>query len=154
LWTGITEQWPGRRFEWLMGIGAIAIGVGLTVQPQMFDLARHYHTLEGWASEAVFAKLFFLCGVLRLVALTINGTFATFRYSPLILVLSSMAGAFLWGAFSYSFFTAYAQTAGQGPALEASVGPAIVYGLHCLAEVMNTGTAAEAMGEQAERRSH
>lgn len=146
VWSGIRDHWPGRRPEWTLGAGALAMGLALTIQPYMFDLARHYATLDAWAAEWVFADLFLACGAFRLIALTINGTFDGFAYSPHLRVFGAIMGAFLWGAFSYSFLTAYATTAGLGSLGEASLGPAVVYGILAAVEMTNVRTASMDVG--------
>lgn len=138
-WTGIAAHYADRRFEWVMGGGAFAMGLALTFQPDMFDLAPHYGTLHRAADEPFYAVLFFLCAVFRLVALGVNGTFAGFRLSPHLRALAALLGALLWAFFSLSFMVSAARYG-------TTFGPIVAYGIAAMVELHNVGQAAAAVG--------
>lgn len=138
-WSGIAAHWADRRFEWVMGGGAFAMGLALTLQPTMFDTAPHYGTVSRAAGEDLFAVLFFLCAIFRLVALGVNGTFAGFRLSPHLRAISALLGALLWAFFSLSFMVSAAHYG-------TSFGPIVAYGIAAMVELHNVGQAAAAVG--------
>lgn len=145
---GIVDHWPMRRHEWTMGFGAIAMSAALSLQQDMFDLARHYATLQTWTTEETCADIFFLCGAARIVALVVNGTFDGFSHSPHLRVASAIIGTFLWGLFSYSFLETYWSTSAA-----TSLGPFVAYGVAAAVELTNVRSAAADLGALARGRA-
>lgn len=129
---GVAHSFPVRWIEWLMGLWALAWALKWLLDP-----ADNFSTPSGawlglkylFGSDTLFSGGMALFGVLRLAALTVNGTFYDTiyaRYSPLVrgitAALCGMAWLCIWLSSSASnsqgvvnfcfpmaieFFTAY-----------------------------------------------
>ncbi len=117
--TGIFNHLPVRVSEWIMAYASISMGVALLKQPDMFTTSVSFEMLESWADEGTWAALVLLCGVLRLAALVVNGTFEGFRFSPHLRAGASVAGAMFWSQYCLGFLMAAAFSGGawSGPSV-------------------------------------
>jgi hypothetical protein len=127
---GIKSHFTMRLSEWLMIYPAIGMWIALQVQPDMFQVSPSFNVLASWASEMEWAYLVLACGVTRLLALTINGTFEAFPYSPHMRLIASLVGIAFWSQFALGFVVA----AFLGVAALSAV---IAYTTFCLAELAN-----------------
>lgn len=144
VWPGIRSHLPARWPEWMMGGAALAMAAVLTAQPNMFDLAPHYGVIAGYASEEGCATAVLLAGAFRLLALGVNGTFESFRYSPHLRVAAALVGAMFWGLFTLGFVVSY-EVAGT------SLGPVVPWGILAVIETINAGRASWEMGQHSRR---
>ncbi len=103
---GIAAHFPIRLTEWLMAWPALAMGAVLILQPDMFGTSPSFATIAKWGSEALWACVVLACALLRLVALTVNGTFARFPYSPHLRALASITGLAFWSQYGLGFLAA------------------------------------------------
>lgn len=128
--TGIRSHWHIRATEWLMIYPAVGMGAALIYQPDMFNTSPSFEYVADWMSQPQWALLALICALVRLVALTINGTFAGFGYSPHMRAVASFAGVFFWSQFCLGLLTAawYGGGAWSGP---------VMYSMACLAELLN-----------------
>jgi len=131
VYRGITDHFPIRVSEWVMAWPAIGLWVALQVDPQMFDRSPSFAYLAHWGDELTWAWVIGLCGVLRLLALTINGTFKGFAFSPHIRAAASLIGVAVWSQVSLGFLMA-ALTGGG------AASGAIAWSTMVLMEVFNT----------------
>lgn len=108
--SGIRDHFPARASEWLSIYPAVLFGVALNAQPDLFSTAPAYGNVASWMSETGWARLFLICAVLRLAALTINGTFPVFPHTPLIRLCVAGLTAMAWGQFCIGFLLEFLVT--------------------------------------------
>ena len=128
--TGIRAHWHIRLSEWIMVYPAALMGAALLLQPAMFSTSPSFDTVAGWGPQARWSVFVLACAVVRLVALVVNGTFESFRYSPHLRLLASVAGIAFWSQFTLGFITSawFDGGAWSGP---------IAYSTLCLCELAN-----------------
>ena len=90
------------------------------------------------------AVVLLTCGVVRLAALTINGTFHQFRFSPHLRFGASVVGLIFWSQWTLGFLVAFLQGDGAGSAV-------IAYGLICLLELANLAVSSQDLGGEIKR---
>lgn len=127
---GVRSHFTLRLSEWLMIYPAIGMWIAFQMQPQMFSLSSSFAVLDRWADEMTWAWLVLCCALARLVALTVNGSFKTFPYSPHMRLGAAFIGIAFWSQFALGFVLAYLAT---GSALSA----VFAYTTFCLAELAN-----------------
>jgi hypothetical protein len=96
---GITEHFPARASEW--GFAALLIWLGFIFagSPQLFAGSQSYGGLARLADEGVWAAASISIGVVRLVALIVNGTFADSwygRWSPHVRGICAFLSCGIW----------------------------------------------------------
>jgi hypothetical protein len=128
--TGIRQHFQIRLSEWLMVAPYFGLAWGMYVQPDMFDISASFIYLAQWADEATWGTLLFFCGIARLAALVVNGSFDRFKYSPHIRMAASLLGALFWSQFSLGFLQSYIAGIGAFSAV-------IAYGTFTVFELAN-----------------
>lgn len=115
---GILGHFHIRLTEWTMVLPAVLMGVALTQQQDMFDISRSYAMLASWAEEIIWGIIVMFCGMVRLIALIVNGTFRSFKKSPHLRFFASFVCSAFWFQFAYGFTIAaiYHGGAWSGPA--------------------------------------
>lgn len=114
---GVKDHFQIRVTEWVMLIPALWLWYSFRLQPDMFSLSPSYTMLREYGSEYTWGLVCFFCGAARLFALTINGTFRTFRYSPHIRMAASAVGVLIWLQFWMAFAGSYWTAGGSISAL-------------------------------------
>ena len=116
VYRGVADHFPIRVTEWVMALPALGMFVLLQLDPIMFTRSPSYEYLARWANESTWALIIAGCGITRLAALTINGTFHGFVWSPHIRAAASLVGVTVWSQISLGFLIAaiYGQGAGSG----------------------------------------
>lgn len=127
---GIHDHFHTRLTEWIMAYAAIGMWLAFQAQPNMLVSSPSFFVLERWAHQPTWSALVLSCGLARLVALTVNGTFQSFRYSPHLRVAASLLGIAFWSQFTLGFIIAFL----EGPSAFSAV---IAYSTFCLAELAN-----------------
>ena len=136
-----------------MLLPSFGMWAALHIQPDMFSTSPSYNVIarwgswaagHGWTAESMMAVVLLTVGVIRLAALTINGTFHQFRFSPHLRFAASVAGLVVWSQWSLGFILAYLS---EGGALS---GP-IAYLTFCALELANFSTSIEDMGGELKR---
>ena len=102
--SGVSSHFQIRLSEWVMIFPTTGMGVALMGQPAMFSTSPSFAGVAHVMAQDRWAFLVLLCAVARLVALTVNGTFSRFRFSPHIRAVASFVGVAFWGAFASGFF--------------------------------------------------
>lgn len=128
--TGIRSHFDVRATEWLMVYPALGISIALLYQHSMFSTSPSFQVVSQYWSETQWAVIGLLVVLVRLVALTVNGTFARFKYSPHMRLTASVIGLFFWSQFTLGF--AIAALTGNG-----AWSAPIAYSTVCLAELLN-----------------
>ena len=96
---GISDHFPARASEW--GFAGLLIGLGYVFagSPDLFDASRSYSGLARLADETVWGSACIAIGVVRLLALVINGTFAESwygRWSPHVRGVCAFLSCGIW----------------------------------------------------------
>lgn len=82
VYRGLKKHLPFRWTEWAMLWPAFGMWVVLQWDPIMFSRSASFIYLARYANEGTWATILGFLGVLRLFALTINGAFDGFAFSP------------------------------------------------------------------------
>lgn len=101
--SGVSSHFHVRLPEWVMIVPALGMGVAMVGQPDMFSLSPSFAGVQRIMPQEVWASLVLLCATARLAALTVNGTFTGFRFSPHIRAVASFVGVGFWGSFASGF---------------------------------------------------
>lgn len=126
VYRGVADHFPIRFPEWVMLWPSLGLWVGLQVDPGMFSKSDSFSYLAAWANEATWAAILGLCAVFRLAALTINGTFKGFAFSPHIRAVASLVGVAIWSQVSLGFLMAFLFAGGAFSAVVAWSTPVII----------------------------
>ena len=103
---GIKTHFPSRIAEWFLSVALINWGLILMRTEEVFTKYKTFTGLQNIADESTWAIFAFIVGLIRLVALAINGTFyGTWysRFSPHIRGVMSFLSCFCWVQITYSF---------------------------------------------------
>jgi hypothetical protein len=98
-WEGIRDHYPSRQMEWFMIPGSALMGAVFLYQPDLFSTSKGYSALADVLPQEGWAVLIFLCTIIRLVALIVNGTFHQFSYSPHLRAFASVVCMLFWFQF-------------------------------------------------------
>ena len=110
---GARHRFQLRVPDWFAGAVIFSFGLCLLRWPDMFVTYHAFYALLGEiASAETWGVLCVTIGVLRLVALTINGTFPKFRWSPHIRFLMALASCFFWFQITLALLVSHMATTG------------------------------------------
>lgn len=96
---GVTDHFRLRAISWIMCFNMIIYGIILLNNPEVFYKTSHsviYMNLTRLATAHTWGTMCFVLGGIRFMALFINGTFPTFRWSPYFRAASSFLSAIFW----------------------------------------------------------
>ncbi|MGE0231176.1 MAG: hypothetical protein AB7O39_03085 [Flavobacteriaceae bacterium] len=127
---GITDHFPLRVSEWVMVYPTLGMWIAFQLQPNMFDAGKSFTTVAGWAEEQTWAYICLFVALTRLTALSVNGTFKGFPFSPHMRAAASLAGVVFWSQFSLGFLVEFLFGAGIVTAF-------VAYSSFCLLELVN-----------------
>lgn len=96
IWHGVTNHFHSRLGEWIATGWLIQFGWILYMPPDVFATSPNLAVMAQVATEQTWGAICLVIGGLHLAALSINGTFPRFRWSPHIRAASSLVGFFLW----------------------------------------------------------
>ncbi|WP_024585987.1 hypothetical protein [Aliihoeflea sp. 2WW] len=145
VYRGVADHFPIRMSEWVMLWPALGLWIGLQLSPDMFETSNSFAYLAHWADERTWAAIIGLCGLMRLSALTINGTFKGFAFSPHIRAAASIVGAAIWSQVSLGFLMAWMNVGGAPSG-------AVAWSTMVLLEIMNTYRSWSDVGKNAAER--
>ncbi|WP_185982969.1 hypothetical protein [Aureimonas mangrovi] len=112
VYRGVADHFQIRLSEWMMLWPSFGLWLAFQVDPEMFSKSPSYAYLEAWATQNTWAAIVALAGLCRLMALTINGTFKGFAFSPHIRGFASLVGVVVWSQISLGFLVAYVSAGG------------------------------------------
>nr|CAD6602637.1 hypothetical protein RKHAN_01176 [Rhizobium sp. Khangiran2] len=141
VYDGVADHFKIRASEWVMLWPAFGLWFVLQLDPDMFTTSPSFAVLADWGEESTWAWFLFGCGLARLFALTINGTFRGFVFSPHIRATASLIGAAVWSQVSLGFLMAWL-TAGGAPS------GVIGWSTMVLLEIVNTHRSWADVGKQ------
>lgn len=91
-----------RLGEWLASIILCSVGVLLATAPTMFDRNPiYFHGMTNFALQPTWATLFLTCGIVRIVALYVNGRKPI---TPYIRMAFAFVSCFVWYQTCISLF--------------------------------------------------
>jgi len=93
---GSTHNFAIRVSDWFAGFVMLSFGLVLIYCPWAFGNSPWYALLEQIAKPDVWGVVCGFIGLLRIGALTVNGTFPAFRWSPHLRFAMSMLSCFVW----------------------------------------------------------
>jgi len=109
---GITDHFPARASEWALSLVLLNWGWTLMLPGSVFGTSSAFVEMAKWASEPVWGWACFLMGGIRFVALFVNGTFPSFRFSPHVRSLMSFFSCAFWFTISFGILQANVPTTG------------------------------------------
>lgn len=128
---GISEHFPMRVSEWVMLWPTMGMWLAFQVQPDVFQKYPSLQVLAQWAEEETWAAVCLICGILRLIALVINGTFkAQFPYTPHLRVVAAFMSIVFWSQLSLGCLISFLE--GHG-----AVTAVVTYTSLCVFELVN-----------------
>ena len=114
-----------------MAWAAGGMGLVLRYQPDLFEVSPSFSRLAEIATQHTWSMIVLLCCALRVIGLTVNGTFAGFGYSPHLRLVSSLACLFFWSRYALGFLQAALEYGGSWSA-------PIAYSTFVLFEIINS----------------
>lgn len=96
IWRGVADHFRLRATEWFAAAVLIQLGTTLYFPPPAFPTSESWRVMASQMSEEAWGAIFLAIGLLRFAALTINGTFTGFRFSPLIRFVTAFLACGLW----------------------------------------------------------
>ena len=93
---GVTSHAKTRVTEWFTAAAMLQLGWTLYWPPPAFPLSVSWSVMAQWAPEDAWGAVMLLVAGLRVAALTINGTFQRFRWSPHIRCATAVMATGLW----------------------------------------------------------
>ena len=110
---GVWDHAGVRFTEWLGAAPLLGVGYVLYAQPDALHTTISFAVLAAWAGAAAWSNMLMGCGLMRLVALFVNGTFRGFRHSPTIRFVASCFAAMFWMLFTVGIYTAWRDAGGS-----------------------------------------
>ena len=101
---GITNHFKLRVAEWFATALLLQFGLILYGPEQVFPNSPNLAVMAQWASEQTWGAICLGVGGVHLAALTVNGTFPGFRFSPHIRAVASFLACFLWFQITLAIF--------------------------------------------------
>lgn len=141
VYIGVADHFKIRASEWIMLWPTFGLWAALQLWPEMFNTSASFVVLAGWGNESTWSWVVASAGIARLGALTVNGTFRGFVFSPHIRAAVSVFGAGVWSQVSLGFAVA-AVTSGGAPS------EAIAWSTMVLLEIINTHRSWADVGKQ------
>lgn len=74
-WTSLKQSWPVRKSEWVLALMTFGLWFVFSLNDDLFSDSVAYAGLARWASQTVWAWMFFVVGLSRLIVLFINGAY-------------------------------------------------------------------------------
>jgi hypothetical protein len=143
VYDGVAGHFVVRATEWIMLWPAFGLWAVLQLNPDMFATSPSFAVLEDWGDETTWSWFLAGSGLARLFALTINGTFRGFVFSPHIRAAASLIGTGVWSQVSLGFFIAWLTVGGAPSGVIAFAWSTMV-----LLEIVNTHRSWSDVGKQ------
>lgn len=101
---GITGHFRLRAPEWFAAVLLLQFGYILYAAPDVFPTAPNLAVMAAWAREETWGLCCLTLAGIRLAALTVNGTFPRFRFSPHVRAVSALLACFLWFQVTWAMY--------------------------------------------------
>lgn len=105
---GVRDHFTVRRSEWGSAFGLAYVGIAFATPGNTLDIAN-LRNLSAIMPEGAWAALCLTLGLVRLIVLTLNGTFAHTKYghySPHVRAATAFVGCMVWGGMAFGVLTA------------------------------------------------
>lgn len=129
--SGITDHFPIRRSEWGMTFAACGMAFVLNNQHDVFAISPAFSVLAQQADQTTWLAIVSIIAVVRVIALVVNGTFTSFRYSPHLRMFASILGFIFWTQYAMGIAIAAWKTGSSTTGI-------VAYGVFCYFEMCNT----------------
>lgn len=106
---GIHEHFPARASEWVLSFMIVRWGQIVASPDALFDISPAFSQMKLFAPEWAWGYAAMAIGLLRLIALIVNGTFSETRYgrwSPHVRAVISSLSCFFWTQISLGIYYA------------------------------------------------
>ncbi|TIR24043.1 MAG: hypothetical protein E5X34_13395 [Mesorhizobium sp.] len=103
---GIRAHFGIRVTEWIMAAALFMFSTVLLLDPKTFDTSTGFAVIAMYGDEFFWGNLCLAAALFRLIALTVNGTFKQFPYSPHLRAGASLASAVFWGQIALGILVA------------------------------------------------
>lgn len=113
---GVQKHFAARRSEWALAFGLTGWGYVVAKPSILFTTVPAYSYMAQMASEATWGRGALIIGMLRILALIINGTFPGTiygEYSPAVRGVFSFASCFVWASITIGLFASTADAPGS-----------------------------------------
>jgi hypothetical protein len=111
---GIRQHFGMRVTEWIMTGALFGWSAVLAGSDHTFAVSPAFSELARYGDEHFWSNVCLVAGFVRLIALTVNGTFKGFRYSPHLRALASVVACVFWGQIELAVTVAWIGGAGAG----------------------------------------
>jgi hypothetical protein len=104
---GVQQHFSARRSEWALAFGMTGWGYVVSKPASLFTTSPAYSAMANMAAEPTWGYSAFGLGLLRVLALIINGTFPGTIYanhSPFVRGVAAYLSCFLWAAITLGLF--------------------------------------------------
>ncbi len=96
LWWGVAGHFHTRAPEWFAAACLFQMGWTLFVPPASFPVSHAWDSMAAMLPEEVWGAIMLMIGGLRLAALTVNGSFRRFRWSPHVRAGTAFLACGVW----------------------------------------------------------
>lgn len=124
--TGVVSHAGVRATEWIGLLPLMGIGYSMYSEPDAIQQVASFQILLGWFTIGTWAKIFAIAWVARFIALVVNGSFNSFKYSPAIRFAVSCFAGMIWFAVTMGVFEAWRSTGGSPTAMYVYFGWAVL----------------------------
>lgn len=92
----IATHFPARSSEWIMGVGLTCWGASLLTAQVIFASNPNFAGMAALGQEETWGAVAVAAGLMRLLALFVNGTYQSFRHSPHMRAATGGVACFVW----------------------------------------------------------
>lgn len=114
---GVWKHAGVRATEWLGLIPLMGIGFSFLNDPEIISNTASFTILLDWYDASTWAVVFTLTWIARVIALTVNGSFPSFRHSPSIRFVVSCVAGMVWCGVTVGLHEAYMNAGGSPTAI-------------------------------------
>jgi hypothetical protein len=93
---GAAHHFALRVSDWFAGSVMLSFGVALIAWPSILHTFAYYRLLSRILPDCFWGYVCLTIGIGRVTALTINGTFPLFRWSPQLRLAMASMSSFIW----------------------------------------------------------
>jgi hypothetical protein len=93
-----------RLPAWALSVMTLTIGLDIISHPGIYSHSPALSALSPFLAERTLGYAMLVVGVLRLIALFVNGTFPPIKWTPHVRLTLSTLSCFFWGNFTLGAF--------------------------------------------------
>lgn len=111
---GISDHFKLRVAEWFATLLLLQFGLIILTTPDVFATSPGFRVMAQWADDTTWGIACLAIGGAHFAALTVNGTFRGFRFSPHIRALACALACYLWLQITLGIYLSGAGSTGVG----------------------------------------